>query len=202
MSTRGSRTLAVLASAAGFSGLLAACGGSAGPAATASSASVSSSSSSSTQPPTAAQLVAAAAAVYPACVAPTCAAGAKFTTCDSGYSGQQGVMGDKLTTCPLTDRLLQQLETVTTGVANAPDPLGGGQAAQFTSESFTAAPGANGGTVHAVLMPTGGGASATTDLVFVASGSKLVLDDVYCTGKDPSTTDVYASGWLTRAACS
>lgn len=207
MSTRSSRRLAVLAGAAGLVGLLAACGGSASPAATSSSASVSSSSSTTTpspaaaQTPTVAQLQAAAAAVYPACVAPTCAAGAKFTTCDSGYSGQQGVMGDKLTTCPLSSRLLQQLETVTTGAANAPDALGGGQSAQFTSESFTATPSASGGTVHAVLTPTGGGATSSTDLVFVASGAKLLLDDVYCTGKDPSTTDAYTTGWLTRASC-
>lgn len=186
--------------------LIAACGGSSSSPATASgpagTGTPSSTATPAAQTPTVAQLQAAAAAVYPACVAPTCATGAKFTTCDSGYSGQQGVMGDKLTTCPLTSRLLQQLETVTAGVANAPDPLGGGQGQQFVSESFTAAPGANGGTVHAVLTPTGGGASATTDLVFVAGGAKLLLDDVYCTGKDPSTTDVYATGWLTRATCS
>ena len=111
-------------------------------------------------------------------------------------------MGDKLTTCPLTSRLLQQLETVTADVANAPDPLGGGQKEQFTSESFTSVPSPNGGTVHAVLTPTGGGGSSTTDLVFVTSGSKLLLDDVSCTGKDPATTDAYAAGWLTRAICS
>ena len=185
--------------------LIAACSGSSGPAGsapgTAATPTASSDSTPAVQTPTVAQLQAAAAAVYPACVAPTCATGAKFTTCDSGYSGQQGVMGDKLTTCPLTPRLLQQLETVTTGAANAPDPLGGGQGQQFASESFTAAPGANGGTVHAVLTPTGGGASSSTDLVFVASGAKLLLDDVYCTGKDPSTTDAYVTGWLTRATC-
>ena len=186
--------------------LIAACGGSegspdttSGPAGT---APPSSTATPAAQAPTAAQLQAAAAAVYPACVAPTCATGAKFTTCDSGYSGQQGVMGDKLTTCPLTSRLLQQLETITTGVANAPDPLGGGQAEQFTSESFTVVPSSSGGTVHAVLTPTGGGGSTSTDLVFVVSGSKLLLDDVYCTSKDPSTTDAYVAGWLTRATCS
>lgn len=111
-------------------------------------------------------------------------------------------MGDKLTTCPLTSRLLQQLETVTTGeAANAPDALGGGQTAQFASESFSAAQSATGGTVHAVLTPIGGGASSSTDLVFVVSGAKLLLDDVYCTGKDPNTTDAYTTGWLTRASC-
>lgn len=160
----------------------------------------SSTPAASAQPPTAAQLQAAATAVYPACVAPTCASGAKFTTCDSGYSGQQGVMGDKLTTCPLTSRLLQQLETVTAGATNAPDPLGGGTGEQFASEAFTAVPSANGGTVHAVLALLGGGSSTTVDLVFVTSGAKLLLDDVYCTGKDPATTDAYTAGWLTRAA--
>ena len=188
-----------------FACLVAACGGSEGsPASSSSSAPTATATSEATpasQAPTAAQLQAAAAAVYPACVAPTCATGAKFTTCDSGYSGQQGVMGDKLTTCPLTSRLLQQLETVTAGAANAPDPLGGGQAEQFTNESFTAAPSPTGGTVHAVLTPTGGGGNSSTDLVFVTSGSKLLLDDVYCTGKDQPTTDVYVAGWLTRAIC-
>ena len=110
-------------------------------------------------------------------------------------------MGDKLTTCPLTSRLLQQLETVTDGVANAPDPLGGGQGQQFAGESFTAVPAANGGTVHATLTLSGGGARATTDLVFVTGGAKLLLDDLYCTGTDPAATDVYAAGWLTRATC-
>lgn len=188
-----------------FACLLAACGGSSGPAASASGPAATDTASSAATPaaqaPTAAQLQAAAEAVYPACVAPTCAGGAKFATCDSGYSGQQGVMGDKLTTCPLTSRLLQQLETVTSGAATAPDPLGGGQVEQFASESFTAVPGSNGGTVHAVLTLLGAGGSTTIDLVFVAGGAKLLLDDVYCTGKDPATTDAYAAGWLTRATC-
>ena len=205
MSSRGRRSLTLLAGAAGLAGLLAACGGSASPAAspaaTSSSSSASSASSSTTQMPTVAQLQAAAAAVYPACLSPVCASGAKFTTCDSGLSGQEGVMGEALTTCPITARLRQQIETVTAGAAGAPDPLGGGQDAQFASEAFTATPGANGGTVHAVLTPSGRGAGATIDLVFVSGGSKLLLDDLYCTGKDPATTDVYEAGWLTRAIC-
>ena len=201
MSTHGSRRLALAAGAASLGGLFAACGGSAGPYATSSTPSVSSSTATTTEPPTVAQLQAAAAAVYPACLSPVCANGAKFTTCDSGLSGQQGVMGEALTTCPITTRLRQQLETVTAGVASAPDPLGGGRDAQFTSESFTAVPGAQGGTVHAMLTLYGGGASAAIDLVFVTGGSKPLLEDVYCTGKDPGTTDAYAAGWLARATC-
>lgn len=108
-------------------------------------------------------------------------------------------MGDKLTTCPLTSRLLQQLNIATAG-GGVPDPLGGGQAEQFTSETFTAEPTATGGVVHAVLVLTTG-STAKTDLVFVAGGAKLVLDDLYCTGKDQGTTDVYVAGWLTRADC-
>lgn len=185
--------------------LVAACGGSPGSPGTASSQAGSPTPLNTVTPaahaPTVAQLQAAATLVFPACVAQTCASGAKFATCDSGYSGQQGVMGDKLTTCPLTSRLLQQLETVTAGAASAPSAVGGGQDEQFTAETFTAVPGASGGTVHAVLTPIGGGASAAIDLVFVTSGAKLLLDDVYCTGKDPATTDAYAVGWLTRATC-
>lgn len=110
-------------------------------------------------------------------------------------------MGDTLATCPLTPRLKQQLEADTADVTSAPDPLGGGQDEEFTDEAFAAEPSTTGGVVHVVLSLSGGNA-AKTDLVFVSSGGKLALDDVYCTGKDPSSTDAYAAGWLARATCS
>ncbi|HEX6537718.1 MAG TPA: hypothetical protein VF155_00875 [Candidatus Dormibacteraeota bacterium] len=110
-------------------------------------------------------------------------------------------MGDLLAPCPLTPRLSQQLEAVTSNITSAPDPLGGGQEQEFTSEAFTAEPGTSGGTVHATLALVGG-TDAKTDLVFVTNGGKLLLDDVYCTGKDPASTDAYAAGWLSRATCS
>lgn len=194
-----------LLGAAVLGGVMAACGGSSGP--PAARATASSSAAASSQTPavvvTTAALQSAAAAVFPPCVAAACAShGAKFTTCDSGgLSGSTGAMGDTLATCPLTPRLKQQLEADTADVTSAPDPLGGGQDEEFMDEAFTAEPSASGGVVHVVLS-LGGGYAAKTDLVFVSSGGKLVLDDVYCTGKDPSTTDAYAAGWLARATCS
>ncbi len=40
-----------------------------------------------------------------------------------------------------------------------------------------------------------------TDLVIITSGAQLLVDDIYCTGQDPSTTDAYASGWDVRSVC-
>jgi hypothetical protein len=39
------------------------------------------------------------------------------------------------------------------------------------------------------------------DLVVILQGSKLLVDDLYCTGGDRSGGDVYASGWLNRSVC-
>jgi hypothetical protein len=38
-------------------------------------------------------------------------------------------------------------------------------------------------------------------MLIVSSGGQLLVDDIYCAGTDPSTTDAYASGWDGCAAC-
>ena len=38
------------------------------------------------------------------------------------------------------------------------------------------------------------------DLVVTVHGSQLLVDDIYCTGTDP-TDDVYATGWVVRSVC-
>lgn len=119
-----------------------------------------------------------------------------FTTCDAGSSG-----ADVFALCPLTMRLLRQLQADVAGVPSAPDPLGGGQDPEWTDKTATAVPSATGGIVHVTL---GSGPATTTeklDLVVLLQGTRLLVDDLYCTGADPTAGDAYAPGWLDRSAC-
>ncbi len=120
-----------------------------------------------------------------------------FTTCDAGASA-----ADVFASCPLTPRLAAQLQADTAAAVSAPDPLGGGQDPEWTTETFAAAPSSTGGVVHVSL----GFGTATNpeklDVVVLLTGSQLLVDDIYCTGTDPAGGDAFAGGWLTRSDCS
>ncbi len=120
-----------------------------------------------------------------------------FTTCDAGASG-----ADVFASCPLTPRLTTQLQTDTAGAVSAPDPLGGGQDPEWTTETFAAAPSNTGGVVHVSLEFGQGINPERLDLVVLLTGSQLLVDDIYCTGTDPASGDAFAGGWLTRSVCS
>lgn len=144
---------------------------------------------------TLAQLTAVAAAVYPMC-ASGCPHG-HYTTCEIGHSGASLYAG-----CPLTPRLAMQLQVDSSGIISAPDELGGGQDPFWDTESITAESTEAGGTAHVVLAQTGGTGTETFDLTVVESGSQLLVDDISCTGQDPSSTDAYSPGWAGRSTCS
>jgi hypothetical protein len=151
----------------------------------------------STAAATSTELSGIAAVVYPPCTPSTCAGAAQFTTCDAGSSGT-----DVFAPCPLTPRLATQLEDDVAGTPSAPDPLGGGQDPEWTTEVFNDAPSSTGGVVHASLGFGPGTAPEKIDLLVVLRGSDLQVDDIYCTGTDPETTDAFVPGWLTRSVCS
>jgi hypothetical protein len=138
-----------------------------------------------------------AALMYPACTASTCAGSAIFTTCDAGSSGT-----DVFAPCPLTTRLAAQLENEAAGTPSAADPLGGGQDPEWTTEAFNSLPSSTGGTIHVSLGFGSGTAPEKIDLVVVVQGSQLLVDDLYCTGTDPESTDAFQPGWLARSVCS
>ena len=145
---------------------------------------------------TADQLVAVAMAVYPACQGSGGAcvsSGTKYTACDQGTT-------PRWATCPLTPRLVTQFDALAQAVQSAPDPLGGGQDPAWATEVVTAEPSAGGGVAH-VTLGFGGGTASHTDLSVIVMSGKLLVDDVYCTGTDPATTDAYAPGWLNRSTC-
>jgi hypothetical protein len=137
-----------------------------------------------------------ASMVYPACTPANCAGDAMYTTCDAGSSGP-----DVFASCPLTARLLAQIKHDVDGVPSAPDPVGGGQDPEWTTEMVTASPSSTGGVVHVTLGFGPGTTTEEYDLVVILQGSKLLVDDLYCTGSDPISGDVYASGWLDRSVC-
>jgi hypothetical protein len=35
----------------------------------------------------------------------------------------------------------------------------------------------------------------------VIQGNQVLVDDIYCTGQNPTTSDAYAPGWLSRSTC-
>ena len=120
-----------------------------------------------------------------------------FTTCDAGSSG-----ADVFAPCPLTPRLATQLQDDVAGTPSAPDPLGGGQEPEWATETFNAVPSSTGGVIHVSLGFGAGTAPEKIDLLVVLRGSELEVDDVYCTGADPETTDAFVPDWLTRSVCS
>ncbi len=142
------------------------------------------------------ELTALAAHVYPPCTPATCAGSSMFTTCDAGASGS-----DVFASCPFTPRLATQLHTDAAGAVSAPDPLGGGQDPEWTTETFAATPSRTGGVVHVLLGFGPGTNPEKLDLVVLLTGSQLLVDDIYCTGSDPATGDAFADGWITRSVC-
>jgi hypothetical protein len=146
---------------------------------------------------TVAELTVVASMVYPACTPDSCAGNAMFTTCTAGASG-----ADVFASCPLTPRLLAQLELDISGIPSAADPLGGGQDPEWTTKAVTATPSATGGVAHVVLGFGPGMRMESIDLEIVVQGSQLLVDDISCTGTDPAGADAYAAGWLYRSVCS
>ena len=138
-----------------------------------------------------------ASMMYPACAPANCAGDAMFTTCDASSSGP-----DVFAPCPLTAKLVARLKVEVDGVPSAPDPIGGGQDPEWTSQAVTATPSATGGVAHVVLGFGPGTTSEKYDLVVILQGSQLLVDDIYCTGTDPAAADVYAAGWIDRSVCS
>lgn len=186
--------------------LLVSCGSPATPTAHATSTATLSPTFSATATPTPAQATSAATAeqlstiasmVYPACTPAKCIGTAMFTTCDAGSSGP-----DIFASCPLTSRLVAQLKHDVNGVTSAPDPVGGGQDPAWTTELVTATPSATGGVAHVTLRFGPGTIMDKYDLVVILQGSRLLVDDIYCTATDPTGGDVYATGWLNRSVCS
>jgi hypothetical protein len=137
-----------------------------------------------------------ASMVYPACTAANCAGDAMYTTCDASSPGP-----NVFAPCPLTTKLDSQLQSVVDGVASAPDPIGGGQDPEWLTESVTAMPSATGGIVEVTLGLGPGTTPEKYDLVVILQGSQLLVDDIYCTGSDPTESDVYAAGWIDRSTC-
>ncbi len=186
--------------------VLAACGAPATPTASATAAATVAPTVVATATPTPAPASTAAASVdeltvvastlYPACTPANCAGDAMFTTCDASSSGP-----DVFAPCPLTMRLVTQLKSNVNGVASAPDPIGGGQDPEWITEAVTPVPSATGGVVHVTLGFGPGTRTERYDLVVVLQGSRLLVDDLYCTGTDPAGADAFASGWLVRSTC-
>jgi hypothetical protein len=186
--------------------VLAACGAPATPTASATAAATVAPTVVATATPTPAPASTAAASVdeltvvastlYPACTPANCAGDAMFTTCDASSSGP-----DVFAPCPLTMRLVTQLKSNVNGVASAPDPIGGGQDPEWITEAVTPVPSATGGVVHVTLGFGPGTRTERYDLVVVLHGSRLLVDDLYCTGTDPAGADAFASGWLVRSTC-
>jgi hypothetical protein len=170
--------------------------GTATPAPTFAATATPSAAPASTAAATGDELNVVASMVYPPCTPANCAGDAMFTTCDAASSGP-----DVFAACPLTARLVAQLKSEVDGVASAPDPLGGGQDPEWTTQSVTTTPSPTGGIAHVVLGFGAGTTAERYDLLVIVQGSQLLVDDIYCTGSDPTADDVYAAGWVTRSVC-
>jgi hypothetical protein len=187
--------------------LLVSCGSPAGPTASATSSvtitptftatATSTPNPGSTAAASAGEVAAVASLVYPACTPANCAGDAMFTTCDASSPGP-----DVFAPCPLSQRLAMQLHAEVDGVASAPDPVGGGQDPEWITRAVTTTPSATGGVDHVTLGFGPGTTTERYDLVVVVEGSRLLVDDIYCTGADPASADVFAGGWLDRCVCS
>jgi hypothetical protein len=152
---------------------------------------------------TAGALTAVAATTFPPCPDPVCVGhGAKFTTCDGGMTGSTPSATNIFSLCPFTARLEHQLMLDSQGGdsgGGGGDPVGGGQDPEWPTEAITAGASPTGGLAEVTFVD--GANVFRTELVIVSSSGQLLVDDIYCTGTDPSTTDAYAPGWDGRAAC-
>jgi hypothetical protein len=165
------------------------------PSASPSPSETSTPSSTPSNAATDAQVSAVADNVYPACASSSACPHGNYTTCESGHSGS-GLYDS----CPLTTRLKGQLDANKSGVVSAPDELGGGQDPYWNTKAITAAGTLNGGIAH-VILGVGGGSTEKFDLLMVLQGSQFLVDDIYCTGQNPTISDAYAPGWLSRSTC-
>jgi hypothetical protein len=137
--------------------------------------------------------------VHPVCVGH----GTNFTTCDSGLTAATPSAGDRFSLCPFTARLSRQLTIDAQGGGaggGGGDPVGGGQDPEWKTEAISTSATATGGGAEVTLIV--GANVFKTDLVIISSGGRLLVDDIYCAGADPRTTDAYVSGWDSRATCS
>lgn len=142
---------------------------------------------------TAAQLISVAHAAYPACNASCQSPGTKYTTCESGHS-------PPFSKCPLTARLIAQLQAdIKSAGMSAPDPLGGGQDPYWATEAVSAVASVTGGIADVVLGV--GTRSNRINLAVVLSSGRLLIDDVYCAGTNRANADAYAPGWMNRSTC-
>lgn len=119
-----------------------------------------------------------------------------YMPCDQGHNDPTHGYSH----CPVTARLLNQLLTVFLGVSSPPDPLGGGQDPIWQAESITADESGTGGVAH-IMLTKSSSPSSRYDLVIIMSGGNLLVDDLYCTGANPVTSSIYASGWINRESC-
>ena len=62
-------------------------------------------------------------------------------------------------------------------------------------QHVTRMPSSTGGIAHVALGFGAGTTMEKYDLVVSVRGSQLLVDDIYCTGTDPTADDVYAAGW-------
>jgi len=138
--------------------------------------------------PSVADLVNVAAQIYPS-------EGGRYVTCDSGFSGST-----RYSHCPVTARLNDRLLTVFSGSISAPEPLGGGQDPEWPMESISSDLSGTGGVAHVELAKPGS-PSSRYDLVIHRTQGKLLVDDIYCTKADPSTSSIYQTGWMNRSGC-
>ena len=164
-------------------------------------ASSAASPTAATTTPTVSALIAVAALTFPECGHQSCrATGSKFTTCDGGETGK--TVTSRFSLCPFTARLDAQLGLDANGgdAGGGPaDPVGGAQDPEWPTQSVTATPSSTGGT--ATVTSVDGVNTFDTVLVIVRSGGHFLVDDIYCAGTNPTTTDAYAAGWDLRAAC-
>ena len=141
--------------------------------------------------------------VFPPCPDPLCVGHATlFTTCDSGMTATTPSPANRFSVCPFTARLAHQLTVDSQGgdSGGGPcDPVGGCQDPEWPTSSITIETTRTGAIAHVVFID--GSNVFKTDLVIITSGAQLRVDDIYCTGQDPSTTDAYASGWDVRSVC-
>jgi hypothetical protein len=55
--------------------------------------------------------------------------------------------------------------------------------------------------VHVVLTLTPVNGQENKDLVIIQRGGQPLVDDIYCTRQDPTTSSIYRPGWLDRSTC-
>jgi hypothetical protein len=132
---------------------------------------------------TADQLTTVAASLYPSARSGI----GNFTTCaDGGFDA-----------CPLTPRLRNYLK----GVRSSVSLLGGGQNPAWATRTITVSQMGTGGVAHVVLEDSPRPAEHK-DLLIAQVAGEVLVDDIYCTGQDPTVTSIYGPNWAnTYSTC-